>query len=344
MAITKVPGYNTGNLPVYGTQDFGVGQPKPRTLYNPPAPLTGALGAGQSAITGFLGTPAVSQAIGVGNNYAPSGAAGIGAGAGAGTLGAGGAAGASQVAPPTLDVAPYMRELTSDPMYQSGLTSYQNSLQANQNMLQAAARQAVIQGGWGMTGNLSNIGGQNLSGLIDQGTLDAASANQMSDKAQLGIQLSRGLADVPSQLAARGAARSGAANIAAANLQNQYDVAANASLQNLASALGGDVTSWAQNNANALGNWNYLQGNIADRLANIATANAQAAYNSQMAAYQAAQNQPKTVNLGPTTITQAPTGPSPATVNAINKVKAAIGNAAMLKANPRVYQTMRNAI
>src|SRR4029077_14062910 len=112
----------------------------------------------------------------------------------------------------------------------------------------------------------------------------------------------------PSQLAARGATRSGAANIGAANLQNQYDVAANQALQNLAQAIGGNVSTWVSNNANALSNWNTTQGSIADRLAQIAQANAQAAYSNAMNDYNAKAGQ---ANLGSHSITTAPSGPSP---------------------------------
>src|SRR5215831_17771739 len=143
---------------------------------------------------------------------------------------------------PTVDASHYMNELTSDPLYQSGLSSYQNQIQANRDALAATLRQSIIQGGWGAGGgpgqvNLSNVGGQNFSDVVDPATQAAAAANQMSDRAQLQRQLTMGLAGVAPQLAARGAARSGATNIMAGNLQNQYDVAANQALNNLSSAI-----------------------------------------------------------------------------------------------------------
>jgi hypothetical protein len=217
---------------------------------------------------------------------------------------------------PNLDIGSYMGDLTSDPTYQQGLASYNTQVQANRNALASQLKQSIIQGGWGSGQvKLGNVGGQDLSGDIDQATWDAASGNQMSDRAQLQTQLNRGLADVGTQLGARGAARSGAANIMAANNQNQYDVAANQAMQNLASNLSGNVGQWAQNNAYALSNWNNLQGGVANRLAQIATAQAQLAYSN-------AQNQgPQQVNLGGTQVTKAPTGPSPATTKVIQAVK-----------------------
>ena len=238
---------------------------------------------------------------------------------------------------PQVDPSQYLSELTNDPLYQTGLSSYNSQVQANRNALTNALRQSVIQGGWAPGAgsgqvNLSNIGGQDFSGDIDQATIDAANANQMSDRAQLSQQLTRGLADIPSQLAARGATRSGAANIGAANLQNQYDVAANQALQNLAGAIGGNVSTWASNNANALSNWNATQGSIADRLAQIAQANAQAAYSNAMNDYNAKAGQ---ANLGSHSITTAPSGPSPKTTSNVAKVKAAV----VAKKAPKVQTT-----
>jgi hypothetical protein len=225
-----------------------------------------------------------------------------------------------------IDPSAYMGELTSDPLYQSGLSSYNSQVAANRSSLANALRLSVIQGGWAPgTGkgqvNLSNVGGQDFSGDIDQATIDATNANQMSDRAQLQQQLNKGLATIPYQLAARGAARSGAANVASANVQNQYDVAANTALQNLSNAIGGNVSSYAQNQANALTNWNTTQSGVANRLAQIASAQAQAAYTSAL------NRQPQTVNVGNTQITSAPAGPHPTTVTNVAKVKAAVAQA-----------------
>jgi hypothetical protein len=230
----------------------------------------------------------------------------------------------------SIDPSAYMGELTSDPLYQSGLSSYNSQVAANRSALANALRQSVIQGGWAPgTGkgqvNLSNVGGQDFSGDIDQATIDAANANQMSDRAQLQQQLNKGLATIPYQLAARGAARSGAANVATGNVQNQYDVAANTALQNLSQAIGGNVSTYAQNQANALTNWNTTQSGVANRLAQIASAQAQAAYTNALNNQN--QNQPRTVNVGNTQITSAPAGPHPTTVANVAKVKAAVAQA-----------------
>lgn len=312
MAITKVPGTTTIKTK---NPDLGF---TPTVVVKKPAVIPNSA---TSSLTGAA--KALSQSFANPSMIVPpSTYASVPASSGTG------AAVGSVAPPPTMaDIDPsvYLAQLTSDPIYQSGLTSYQNTLQANQNALAAALKQSIIQGGWTPgTGagqiNLSNVGGQDLSGDIDQSTIDLANQNQMSDRAQLQQQLTKGLADIPSQLAARGAARSGAANIASANVQNQYDVAANQALQNLSQALGGNVSTWAQNNANALAGWNSAQTDVANRLASIAQANAQADYNNQLAAYNASL----AASPAPTQITTAPAGPSPATVKLVNQIKSQV--------------------
>jgi hypothetical protein len=323
VAITKVPGYVGPGVELPGLSIPAAKKaPVISVPSGPPIGYTGsgwnypAAGAGQSLVH-YATTPNTAPSI-----VAPSSSY---ASLGSSTVGGAPQLNAPQM--PSIDPSQYMGELTSDPLYQTGLASYQSQVGANRSALSNALRQAVIQGGWapgqgsGQV-NLSNVGGQDFSGDIDQATIDAANTNQMSDRAQLQNQLNKGLAFVPYQLAARGAARSGAANVMAANLQNQYDVAANSALQNLSQAIGGNVSTYAQNQANALSNWNAAQGNVANRLAQIATAQAQAAYASALN-----QNQNQQVNLGNTQISSAPAGPAPKTVTNVAKVKAAVAQA-----------------
>jgi hypothetical protein len=335
LAIAKVPTYQVAK----NTTGFGGGT----TAINPTAakkvvapPVIGYTGSGWNYPSSSVGnqvvhyptTPGASPSIvAPSTSYAsvPVSAAPSG----------GNVPGGSSLPSPDIDPSAYLGELTSDPLYQSGLSNYQNTLASNQNMLSNSVRQALIQGGWGGGQvNLGNVGGQDLSGLVDQSTLDAANANQMSDRAQLQTQLNRGQADIGSQLAARGAARSGAANIMAANNQNQYDVASNTAMQNLAAALSGNVQNWATNNNNALAGWNTTQANVANRLSQIAAAQAQAAYANAL------NNQGQQVGLdNGGTITSAPTGPAPATVKAVQAVKQVLTQRAT---NPYKYQVARN--
>jgi len=237
------------------------------------------------------------------------------------------AAGAAPLQPPANvnpDPNAYLAELSGQPDYQTGLADYNAQVQANTNALGNALRQSFVQGGWGLgTGagnvNLASIGGQDFSGMIDPATQALAAGNQMSDRAQLQTQLTRGLADVGSQLGARGAVRSGAANIMAANLQNQYDVAANSAMQNLANAIAGQVGTYAQNQNAALTNWNSLQANIAYRLAMM-------------------QGQDPNATTGQTTTTPVQ-GTSPATAAAVQRAKAAVP----ARPTPLVPRTLANA-
>jgi hypothetical protein len=282
LAIAKAPTYGFTGAGSLGGWDYPSKPPAKQAVVPPPTPSIGYTGSGWNYPSSSLGGSIVNYPTAPGASpsiVAPATSFGqlpsSGPPAGSSNLPA-------NSTPPNLDLGAYLGEMTSDPVYQQGLASYQSAQQANTNNLGAALKNAIIQGGWTPDQvNLSKYGtpgGTDLTGLIDQSTYDAAQANQMSDRAQLQTQLNRGLADVPSQLAARGATRSGAANIASANLQNQYDVAANSAMQNLAQAISGNVNQYGINQQNALYGWNQTQADVANRLAAIATAQAQAAY------------------------------------------------------------------
>jgi hypothetical protein len=211
---------------------------------------------------------------------------------------------------------PYSTELTSDPLYQDALKNYNDQLAAGRLALTQALKQGVIRGGWGDFGaTLQNTPGlSGYAGDVDQATLDAAQANQFSDRAQLQQQLDKGLGAIPYSLSGRGMLRSGANAVAARNVQDQYDVASNTARQNLIDALTGNVNTYTGNAASLLAAFQGQQGDVATRL-------------GQQRGY----SQPTDASGYPTTTLPAPFsaststgGPSPKTAATVAKVKAAV--------------------
>jgi hypothetical protein len=92
----------------------------------------------------------------------------------------------------------------------------------------------------------------------------------MSQKAQLDLQLNQANQNLPYDLAASGAGRSGASAIQAGNLQRQYQTASYQGQQDLLNNIYGAANTYAGNYNNALQQLEYARQAVAQRLAQTA--------------------------------------------------------------------------
>jgi len=142
----------------------------------------------------------------------------------------------------------YQNEILGSPMGQSatGIYSAQSGLLASQRA--DAIQRAIISAGYSpqLTGSLASYAGD-----VTPDTLTAAAANPMSQKAQLDLQLSQANQNMPYDLAASGAGRSGAAAIQQGNLQRQYQTSTYQNEQNLLNAIYGAANTYTGGIANA---------------------------------------------------------------------------------------------
>jgi len=142
----------------------------------------------------------------------------------------------------------YQDEILGSPMGQSatGIYSSQSGLLAAQRA--DAIQRAIISSGYSpqMSGSLASYAGD-----ITPDTLTAAAANPMSQRAQLELQLNQANQNLPYDLAASGAGRSGASAIQQGNLQRQYQTSTYQNEQNLLNAIYGAANTYAGGIANA---------------------------------------------------------------------------------------------
>lgn len=258
MAIKAVPGYTTFG----GNKLFGGGY-----SYKPAVPqktvpqlAKSTWGNVAGSVPGSaLGLPGSSAGGGQSNaaaglNYAPP--AGSGAPAG-GTV--------SVVRTPN---EVYQSDILNDWQSQAGQATYSSTLDKGMQGLRDAISGNVVSSGWDpgdqMTANNSLAG---FRDLVTQATRDQAAANPLSEKAQLQKSLSEGLYSLPYQLAATGSQRSGAANINATKLNQQYDVASQQSLTALLNAIKGNVGDYTNLASGAADALNQARAAAAARLA-----------------------------------------------------------------------------
>jgi hypothetical protein len=165
----------------------------------------------------------------------------------------------------------YQGEITADPEYQLGertLTNRQNELaQARANDI----RQGFIKYGFpagdfrsAMAAN-PNLAG--FAGDIDAATEAAAAANQMSVNAQNARSLQQAQAALPYQLAARGAARSGAMGTRSSAYQQQHAERQSQALSSLLDQLGGTASTFQRGVTEAATDWERTKAGVTNRLA-----------------------------------------------------------------------------
>lgn len=165
----------------------------------------------------------------------------------------------------------YQGEITADPEYQLGertLTNRQNTLaQARQNDI----RQGLIKYGFApgafRTAMAANPALAGYAGDIDAATEAAAAANQMSVQAQNDRRLAQAQAALPYQLAARGAARSGAMGTRSSEFQRQHTEAGAQALSSLLEQLGGTATTYQTGLTQAAEDWERTKAGVTNRLA-----------------------------------------------------------------------------
>lgn len=133
------------------------------------------------------------------------------------------------------------------------------------NARASAIQRAIINAGW--TPDLSSGPLAGYAGDVPQSVLDQAAANPMSQKAQFDLQLGQAKTNLPYDLAARGAGRSGALNIELGNLSRSYDTASYQAQQELLSTITGAAGDYAGGYTTAQGNYEAVRREIADRLA-----------------------------------------------------------------------------
>jgi hypothetical protein len=131
---------------------------------------------------------------------------------------------------------------------------------------EAAARENInaLAVNWG--GDLSDLLSQ---GLIDRGAYDAAKANQFSQMAELGHQLSQGQGQLQARLAARGILSSGALPGGEAELNRQYQRETTTGLQELMGQIRGIRSSQAQARAQRQADLAGVRANVAQRLSQL---------------------------------------------------------------------------
>jgi hypothetical protein len=235
-------------------------------------------GAGPGGGWGYpVAVPVVKprQQVGATISANPSGAGvsggGLGTGAklGTGQIGSGGSGGSNSTTTTTI-MTPnqvYQDEILADP----GSVAAMGTFSAQTNQLAAARadaiQRAIINSGYTpqMTGGLASYASD-----VTPGTLSAAAANPMSQQAQLNLQLQQASQNLPYQLAATGAGRSGAAAIEQGNLQRQYQTSQYQGMQDLLGQLYGAGNTYAGGYNTALSNLDAARAAVANRLAQTA--------------------------------------------------------------------------
>lgn len=261
MALTAMPGYKASSKAGRAAQVRGVlglMAPSPKSVVPKKPVVAPVTGAGASLLGPSAGPNIPTSLPTVKTDYQAQ----IGkllTGLGVGNL--------SGYVPPS----EYQGEITADPEYQLGQTNLTNTQNTLAQGRANAFRQAFIAGGFAPGTFQSALGRDpnlaQFAGDIDQGTIDAAAANQMSGQAQRGRQLAEAQAALPYQLAARGVARSGAAATRSSAFQRSYDEQSATGLSSLLDALRGTTGDYNTGLQNAANQWEQTKSGIANRLA-----------------------------------------------------------------------------
>lgn|SRR5215469_3298022 len=162
----------------------------------------------------------------------------------------------------------YESDILNDP----GSVAALGTFNAQTNQL-AAARADAIQRAIISSGYTPDMSGGTLSGYagdVTPQTLASAAANPMSQQAQLNLQLQQANQNMPYDLAAGGAGRSGAAAIESGNLQRQYQTSQYQGMQDLLNSIYGTVGNYATNYNMAVNNLDAARAAVAQRLAQTA--------------------------------------------------------------------------
>jgi len=258
MAIKPV-GY-TGAGWNYGGQTYKPyipPKPAPITV----APAVGYTGAGWNYGGETYKVPGAYTMPSVRTSPLPSGTAqGQGQGGGV-TQGDGGDETITTVRTP---MQVYESDILGDPMSRAAQQTYDVGVQGLANQRRDQIRQAIIAAGYtpSLTGSLSEYAGD-----VDQGTLDAAAANQLSARAQLNKALNQANYDLPYILAASGMGRSGSFATGTTALQEQYQQNAQQGLDALNRSLLGYGSTYAQGVDRAMQALNASRAAVAQRLA-----------------------------------------------------------------------------
>ena len=187
-----------------------------------------------------------------------------------GAIGAAGGGGGGGPQTTTTIMTPnqvYEGEILGDP----GSIAAMGTFNAQTNQLAAARadaiQRAIINSGYTpqMSGGLASYAGD-----VTPGTLAAAAANPMSQRAQLDLQMGQAQSNLPYDLAAGGQGRSGAGAIAQGNLQRQYQTGQYQGMQDLLDTLYGAGNTYAGGYNTALSNLDAARAAVANRLAQTA--------------------------------------------------------------------------
>lgn len=158
----------------------------------------------------------------------------------------------------------YQGDILSDPQA-VGAQGIFNAQSSNLAAARAdAIQRAVIGAGWtpSLGGALSGYAGD-----VTPQTLASAAANPMSQKAQLDLQLSQANQNLPYDLAASGAGRSGANAIQQSGLQRQYQTASYQGQQDLLNSIYGAANTYAGSYNDAMNQLMNAREAVAYRLA-----------------------------------------------------------------------------
>jgi hypothetical protein len=182
-----------------------------------------------------------------------------------------------------------------------------------------------------MTGGLASYASD-----VDPATIAQATQNPMSQRAQLQKQLSDAQSNLPYDLAASGADRSGAFAINQSQLGQQYDTASYQGLQDLLGSIGGAVNQYATG-------FNSAQAQLAAAREAVANRLAQNAGYSQTVTTSGGDDGSGDGSYDPTQGGASQINQSlyaPATTQAVAKVIKALGSGA--KKSPYYYQNLKN--
>ena len=197
------------------------------------------------------------------------------------------------------------------------------------NARAAAIQQAIIRAGW--TPDMSSGALSGYASDVTQSALDQARANPMSQKAQLDLQLGQAKTNLPYDLAASGASRSGALGIELGNLGRSYDTASYQGMQDLLASITGSVNDYASGYNTAQSNLQAARRDIANRLAQ------QAGYSESIST--TGDEWLPSTSGNPTDL--SPSYPAPAINAVVQKAIAKLGAKPGGKAPANIYQTIK---
>lgn len=171
---------------------------------------------------------------------------------------------------PQVDPSAFFTQLRNDPMYQGADVAYNTAIGSGRQSLADSIKQLVIRGGWGqqlkdkLPSSLSSYGSE-----IDPATIEAASANPLSSRAQLNQQLSRQQSDLAYELAGRGTLGGGGYATGNTQLTQGYDVASSNAMNQLLDTIGQGASNFGTYSANAASARDQAYAAAAARLAQM---------------------------------------------------------------------------